>query len=156
MSAPEFPALEDFLAGFEMPSLTYEVTQDFIERYGAASLDLNPVHMNPDWCARAQVFGMPQTVQHGMMTMSFMASLVLRGLGPLAEIRSVDSKFTKPVPVGSVITCHGVVSDVHVLGNGNDYVTVTITTVDATGDTVAVGDVDVRIPPGPRPVRERS
>lgn len=141
--------LQDYTAGFELEPLTYEVTQEVIEEYGAASLDLNPVHMDPDWCERAQVFGTPKTVQHGMMCMSYMASLVLRRLGPLSQIVSVHSKFTKAVPVDSVITVKGAVHDVHTLGNGNDYITISITSVDQDGDTVGIGTIDVRVPARP-------
>lgn len=41
------PYLDDLKAGDELEPLVYEITQDLIHRYGLASLDLNPVHMNP-------------------------------------------------------------------------------------------------------------
>ncbi|MFT7773624.1 MaoC family dehydratase [Roseateles sp.] len=126
--------------------ITYEITQDRIDRYGAASLDLNPVHMNPEWCERAQVFGTPKTVQHGMMSMSYMTSVVLRTFGPLVEITSIDSKFTKIGPVGQTITCKGKVRDIHVLGNGKDYATIAVEATDADGDVVGVSEIQVRLP----------
>jgi acyl dehydratase len=63
--------------------------------------------MDPEWAACAQVFGMPETVAHEMMSMSFAASLVLRAFGALAPITLVESKFTKPVPIGSTVTVRG-------------------------------------------------
>ena len=41
--------------GDQLPPIIQHVTQEFIDRYAAASLDFNPVHVDPDWCARAQV-----------------------------------------------------------------------------------------------------
>ncbi len=140
------PYLDDLKAGDELEPLVYEITQDLIHRYGLASLDLNPVHMNPAWCERAQVFGTPKTVQHGMMSMSFMASVILRSFGPLADVITVKSKFTKPGPVGNTITCRGRVRDIHVLDNGNDFVIVNVEAVDQDGDTVGISEVHVRLP----------
>jgi acyl dehydratase len=140
------PYLDDLKAGDVLEPLVYEITQDLIHRYGLASLDLNPVHMNPEWCERAQVFGTPKTVQHGMMSMSFMASVVLRSFGPLADIITVDSKFTKPGPVGNSITCKGKVRDIHVLNNGNDFAIINIEATDQDGDIVGISEVHVRLP----------
>ena len=143
------PYLDDVKTRQELKPIVYEVTQDLIDHYGVASLDLNPVHMNPSWCERAQVFGTPKTVQHGMMSMSFMASVVLRTFGPLAEIMMVDSKFTKHGPVGCTITCTGNIQDVHLLGNGNDYAVVKIRAQDQVEDTVGITEVHVRLPRRP-------
>lgn len=143
------PYLDDLKAGDHLEPLVYEITQDLIHRYGLASLDLNPVHMNPAWCERAQVFGTPKTVQHGMMSMSFMASVVLRSFGPLADIITVDSKFTKPGPVGNTITCKGRVRDIHVLDNGNDFAIINVEATDQDGDTVGISEVHIRLPRRP-------
>ncbi|MGH3562347.1 MAG: MaoC family dehydratase, partial [Mycobacterium sp.] len=124
----------------------YEVTQDQIDAYGLASLDLNPVHMDPEWAARAQVFGMPDTVAHGMMSMSFAASLVLRAFGALTPITLVDSKFTKPVPVGSTVTVRGEVRETHPMGNGEDFAVIRVIAVDQDGDAVSITEVHVRLP----------
>lgn len=147
------PYLDDLRTGQALNSITYDVTQDRIDTYGVASLDLNPVHMNPAWCERAQVFGVPQTVQHGMMSMSYMASVVLRSFGPLAEIVSVDSKFTKIGPCGATITCTGEVRDLHVLGNGKDYASINVEAHDQDGDLVGLSEIHVRLPrrPGTTP-----
>jgi phosphate acetyltransferase len=129
-----------------LPDLVYHVTQDLIDGYGMASLDLNPVHMDPGWSARAQVFDTPMTVAHGMMSMSFMTSLIYRAFGAMADICLVDSKFTKPVPVGSTVTVRGMVRDVHPLGNGEDYAAVNVDAIDQGGDIVGVSEIHVRLP----------
>lgn len=139
-------SLDDLKTGQALDPITYDITQDRIDRYGVASLDLNPVHMNPDWCTCAQVFGTPKTVQHGMMSMSYMTSVVLRTFGPLVEIVAIDSKFTKIGPVGATITCKGKVRDLHVLGNGKDYATITVEARDSTDDVVGVSEIQVRLP----------
>jgi phosphate acetyltransferase len=140
-----FPTLEDFETGMQLPELVEEITQDKIEAYGFASLDLNPVHMDPDWAARAQVFGFPETVAHGMMTMSQATSLVLRAFGASADVSSVESKFTKPVPVGSVVTVRGTVRDVHRIGEGRDFVVIRAEAKDQDGDTISVSEITVKV-----------
>lgn len=147
--ALQVPYLDELKTGDKLTPITYEISQDMIDMYGLASLDLNPVHMDPTWSSRAQVFGMPETVQHGMMSMSIMTSVVLRTFGPLVQVTSVDSTFTKPGPVGTTVTCTGVVRDIKVHGNGEDYAVVKVTAVDQDGDIVGVTDVSVRLPRKP-------
>ncbi len=152
-AAPAVPCLDDLQTGAMLPELAYEVTQDLIDAYGMASLDLNPVHMDPAWCERARVFGVPVPVAHGMMSMSFMASAIYRAWGALADISRVESKFTKPCPIGTKVAVRAMVRDVHPLGNGEDFVTLTVEAIDQGGDVIGVSEIDVRLPrrPGARP-----
>jgi phosphate acetyltransferase len=143
--SPQTPFLDDLKTGDELPELVYDVTQDCIDAYGMASLDLNPVHMDPQWAARAQVFGFPQTVAHGMMSMSYAASLVLRAFGASARITAVDSTFTKPVPVGSTVTVRGQVRDTHPIGNGEDFAVIRATATDQHGDTISVNEIHLQL-----------
>src|ERR1700746_1905223 len=91
-------------AGYKPTPLVQSYTQSAIDHYALASLDMNPVHTNEEWAARAKVFGIPETVGHGMMTMSTLTSVVTRVWGVIGKeggsIRFVDAKFTKPVKVG--------------------------------------------------------
>jgi acyl dehydratase len=140
---------DDIAADQPLPPVVVMITQDGIDRFGMASLDLNPVHMNPDWSTRAQVFGRPETVQHGMMSMSLMTSVVLRRFGPLAQINSIDSKFTKPVPVGTTVTYSGAIRDLHPIGRDRDFVTARVVAHDQDGDLIGTSDVEVRLPRRP-------
>ncbi len=133
--------------GHELPVVEQVVSQDVIDRYAVASLDYNPVHTNVEWCTRAQVFGIPQTVGHGMYTMSLMTSVVVRGLGPgTARVRSIDAKFTKPVPVGSTLRCSGKVKELHPIGSGRNFVTVELSATNPAGEVMGVGSAEVLLP----------
>ena len=46
-------------AGDELPPVQQSYAQSAIDRYALASLDMNPVHANEAWAARAKVFGIP-------------------------------------------------------------------------------------------------
>jgi len=103
--------------GFKFPPVVQSYAQSAIDHYALASLDMNPVHTNEEWAACAKVFGIPETVGHGMMTMSTLASVVTRAWGVVRKdggcIRYIDAKFTKPVKVGETVTATGTVKRKH-------------------------------------------
>ena len=140
------PRFSDVQVGDKLGGLQQEVTQESIDRFATVSLDFNPVHIDPEWSARARVFGMEATVLHGMASMSLMTSVVIRAWGALAAIRSIDSKFTKPTPVCQTLTVSGVVAETHFIAPGRNYVVVDIKVVDGDGDTVGISRVDVALP----------
>jgi phosphate acetyltransferase len=138
MTAPRFSEVE---LGSQLPPVVQLYDQAAIDHYAVASLDMNPVHTNTEWAARAKVFGMPETVGHGMMTMSTMASVVTRAWGAGPAVRFVEAKFTKPVVVGSTITSVGTVKQKHFGGVGKNWVTVSVKAMDPSGNTVGVVEV---------------
>ncbi len=146
MQSPTFSKIE---TGFEFPPIQQSYSQAAIDKYALASLDMNPVHTNADWAARAQVFGMPITVGHGMMTMSTMASVVTRAWGVVSDngggVRFVESKFTKPVKVEEVITATAKVKSKH-YGENQNWVHITVEARDSTGDLVGLTDVGYNLP----------
>lgn len=147
MQSPRFSTID---TGYEFPPVTQSYAQPAIDRYALGSLDMNPVHTNADWSARAQVFGMPITVGHGMMTMSTMASVVTRAWGVVnangGTVRFVESKFTKPVKVGETLTATGKVKSKHHHGSGKSWVKVTVEARDSTGDLVGLSEVGYNLP----------
>lgn len=147
MKAPSFSHIE---TGFEFEPVVQSYKQEAIDRYALGSLDMNPVHTNTEWAARAQVFGLPETVGHGMMTMSTMASVVTRAWGAVSEnggrIRYIESKFTKPVKVGETLTATGKVKSKHHHGPGGNWVKVVIEARDTSGDLVGISEVGYNLP----------
>lgn len=136
----------DVSVGMQLAGFTQYVSQEFIDRYAVASLDLNPVHIDPEWASRAQVFGKPETVLHGMATMSLMAAIVTRNWGATVQIRRMRSKFTKPVWVGQQVAFQGAVKETHRLTPGHNYVVVEVTATDSEDDLVGLCDFDVNLP----------
>jgi phosphate acetyltransferase len=147
MSAPNFSQIE---TGYNFPPVIQSYVQSAIDHYALASLDMNPVHTNEEWAARAQVFGMPVTVGHGMMTMSTLASVVTRTWGVVGKnggsIRFVDSKFTKPVKVGETVTATGKVKQKHFNGPGKNWVLVLVEGKDSTGDLIGFAEIGYNLP----------
>lgn len=141
----ELIKFEDLEVNTPFPSITVEVTQEIIDVAALAHLDFNPVHTNIEWSERAQVFGTPKTVAHGMFTMSGMMSVVTRHWRHgSVEIVGTDAKLTRPVPVGSIVTTTGKIKELHPRKTGEDIVIVGLEAVDQDGNTVGVGNVRVK------------
>lgn len=137
MTAPTFAAIDN---GFAFEPVVQSFAQPAIDHYALASLDMNPVHTNTEWAARAQVFGIPETVGHGMMTMSTLASAVTRPWG-VGGVRFVEAKFTKPVKVGETVTTIAKLKRKHHFGAGKNWVEISVEARDSTGDLVGLADV---------------
>jgi phosphate acetyltransferase len=136
--------------GFKFPPIVQSYAQPAIDHYALASLDMNPVHTNEEWAARAKVFGVPETVGHGMMTMSTLTSVVTRAWGVVRKdggsIRYIDAKFTKPVKVGETVTATGTVKRKHHHGAGKSWVQISIEAKDSAGDLIGLADVGYNLP----------
>src|SRR6266849_8929194 len=136
--------------GFKFPPVVQSYVQSAIDHYALASLDMNPVHTNEEWAARAKVFGIPETVCHGMMTMSTLTSVVTRAWGVVGSnggsIRFVEAKFTKPVKVGETVTATGQVKRKHYYGAGENWVQIAVEGRDSTGDLIGLAEVGYNLP----------
>lgn len=129
-----------------LPPLEQEVTQDTIDLCAVAHLDYNPLHTDIEWCKSAQILH-SRTVCHGMFTMSMMASVITRAWqNGGAVVRSMESKFTKPVPNGQTVRYEGTVVELHPRGPDESYVVVNLSATDGDGDTVAVAKAEVTVP----------
>ncbi len=133
--------------GDELPPFTQSVTQETFWKYAVASFDYNPVHCDPDWVETAQPFGIPHTVAHGMMTMSFMMSVVSRWAYPSGlHIAKMTSKFFWPVLAGWTVKCTGVVTEKHLISPGKDFVVVDVKAENQDGRELAVCRTEVVFP----------
>ena len=138
---------DSVVPGTALPPFVRKVDQEAFWRYAAGSFDYNPVHCDPDWVRTAQPFGIPVTVAHGMMTMSFMVSVVTSWAYPAGlRITKTTSKFTRPVQPGWTVTCTGVISAKHVICPGKNYVVIETKALNQDGDLLAVGETEVLFP----------
>lgn len=96
------------------------VTQEMITQFGSATLDPDPMHMDPEW-ARSGPFG--QTIAFGFLTISLLSHLLHRTLGSLSERYDPAQgyylnygfdrlRLVAPVPVGAKIRGHFRVAEV--------------------------------------------
>ncbi|MFX0200465.1 MAG: MaoC family dehydratase [Candidatus Hodarchaeota archaeon] len=130
--------------GDDLPTISRSVNQETFWKNAVASFDYNPVHCDPDWVKTAQPFGIPVTVAHGMMTMSFMLTVVSNwAYSSMLRITKMTSKFIRPVPAGWTLKCSGVISEKHIISPGKNYVVIDLTAVNQDGQPVAVCQTEV-------------
>lgn len=131
----------------KLPEVVQEITQERIWNYAVGSLDFNPVHIDPDWVKTAQPFSIPVTVAHGMMTISFITTVLTNwAYAAGGWVRKIDVKLTKPAPPGTIEKCGGIVTEKHPRGQGQSYVVVEIWANNQQGEKLAVGTAEVLLP----------
>ena len=131
----------------ELPGLVRNVDQKVITRNAAASLDYNPIHVNPAWAKKVNLLGEGTTIAHGMCTFSFMTSVVRDWCySSGAFISKLESKFIEPVRPGDTVTCKGVVSEKHPRKKGKSFVVIDLWAENQRGMKVAVGKAHVILP----------
>ena len=131
----------------ELPSLVREVDQRFITQNAAASLDYNPIHVDPVWAKKINLLGQGTTIAHGMCTFSFMTSVVTDWCAASGGfVSALESRFIRSVRPGDTVTCGGVVSEKHPRAPGKSYVVIDLTATNQRGETVAVATARVILP----------
>ena len=133
--------------GTTLDPISHTVTQETFWKNAVSSFDYNPVHCDPEWVKTAMPFKIPKTVAHGMMTMSFMTSVVTNWAVPaMLKVSRITSKFTRPVEQGWTITCSGLISEKHFISKGKNFVVVTVKAENQNKELVALGEVEVIFP----------
>jgi len=133
--------------GQELPSITRTVSQEIFWKNAVASFDYNPVHCDPEWVRTAQPFGIPETVAHGMMTMSFILTVVSNWAYPsMLKITKMTSKFIRPVLAGWTLKCSGVILEKHIIYPGKNYVSIDLKAENHMGELVAICQTEVLFP----------
>jgi acyl dehydratase len=133
--------------GEQLPDFVRAVDQETFWKFAVASFDYNPVHCDRHWVATAQPFALTTTVGHGMMTASFMSSVVTRWMLPtVLKIRKATVKFTYPVLPGWTITARGYVAEKHIITKGRNFVLIKVKAVNEDQVVVGTGEYEVEFP----------
>ena len=128
----------------QLPERVRHVDQRVITRNAAASLDYNPIHVDPAWARKVDLLGEGTTIAHGMCTVSFMTSVVTDWCASSGGfVSGLESKFIRPVRPGDIITCKGVVSEKHPRQAGKSFVVVELSAENRRGETIAVATARV-------------
>ncbi len=130
-----------------LPEVVREIDQLFITRNAVASLDFNPIHVDPVWAKKINLLGEGTTIAHGLCTLSFLASTVAdwcyAGGGFISRM---ESKFVAPVRPGDTVRCSGEVIELHPRDNGRSFVVVELIAENDREETVAWAKASVRLP----------
>lgn len=140
----EFDKIE---LGYELPSQSKHITQEKINKNAEASLDFNPIHIDPEWCKKINLLGKGTTIAHGMMTLSFMGKIVTDWAYPGGGfLKSLEGKFLYPVRPGDDITNYAQVIEKHPRSDGTSFVVLELWCENQDGVKVGVGEAAVTIP----------
>jgi 3-hydroxybutyryl-CoA dehydratase len=137
---------DDIQLDMQLPELVRDVDQRVITRNAAASLDYNPIHVDPAWARTVNLLGEGTTIAHGMCTFSFMTSVVTGWCASSGGfVSGLESKFLRPVRPGDTITCKGVVSEKHPRQKGKSFVVIDLSAENQRDETVAVATARVML-----------
>lgn len=96
--------------GDALPELTKgPISREGLQRYGAASGDPNPIHLDDEFAKSA---GYPGVFAHGMLSMGYLGELVVGAAGAPERVRKLRARFAKLTWPGDVLACRGVVTAV--------------------------------------------
>lgn len=116
------------------------VTAEMLKQFCLITGDVNPLHTQESF---AKEKGYESRVVYGMLTASFLSTLAGVYLpGERSLIHSVESKFTKPVYAGDVLTISGQVTECNEMFS---VFTMKTTIVNQKGEKVLRGKMQVGI-----------
>ena len=131
----------------KLPNVVREVDQRVITQNAAASLDYNPIHVDPAWAKKINLLGRGTTIAHGMCTFSFMTSVVTDWCSSSGGfVSALESRFVQPVRPGDTVTCSGIVSEKHPRQPGRSFVVIELSAVNQRDEAVGVGKARVVLP----------
>jgi len=118
------------------------ITKDDLKRYGTASGDPNPIHLDEEFAKSA---GYPGVFAHGMLSMGYLGELAVRAAGGPAGVRKLRARFAKLTWPGDRLACRGVVTAVRDEG-GLRLVDCDIWTETQDGERKVTGSVTLALP----------
>lgn len=132
---------EDIYVGLK-EEFQVAVTPEMLEQFCQITGDVNPLHTQESF---AKEKGYETRVAYGMLTASFLSTLAGVYLpGERSLIHSVESKFTKPVYAGDVLTVSGQVTECNEMFS---VFTMKTTIVNQKGEKVLRGKMQVGVLP---------
>lgn len=97
-------------AGDELPTLAQTATLATSVAYAGASGDFNPLHYDFDVASGISPTG--GIIAHGMYSMALASRLVTAWAGGPRHVASIDTRFSRPWPLGDQATIGGTVREV--------------------------------------------
>ncbi len=103
-------SIQDLSIGIK-ETFIVEITPDLFDKFKEITGDSNPLHNDEDF---AKNLGHKGRVAFGMLTASFLSTLAGVYLpGERSLIHSVETKFTKPVYIGDMLSISGEVTEIN-------------------------------------------
>lgn len=92
----------------ELVRTQLQTDADTVHRYAELTADFNPIHLDREF-AMGTPFGVP--IIHGTLGLNLVVESLERTFGALPAGVSIEVRFSRPVPVGSIIRAGGSLRD---------------------------------------------
>lgn len=133
---------EDVNVGDAIPTVEKApVSKDQLWRYGGASGDFNPLHMDDEWGIMA---GMGGRIAHGMLAMGFVGQAITNYV-PKKNLKKFSVRFGGMTKLDDVITISGSIKDKRT-ENGGNIITGELLATDQNGDMKVTGTFEAALP----------
>jgi len=138
---------EEIELDYELPTLTREISQEFISMFGCGSLDFNPIHMDPVWAKDVKLFGFGKTIGHGQLTIALLTQVITNWCySEGGELKSLDIKLIWPLFPGDTVVCGGKVVAKHPRKKELSFIDLELYADNQKKKRVAVGKAQVYLP----------
>ena len=117
------------------------VSKDQLWRYGGASGDFNPLHMDDEW---GEMAGMGGRIAHGMLVMGFVGQAVTNYV-PKKNLKKFSVRFGGMTKLNDVITISGSIKDKRT-ENGENIIAGEVMAIDQNGDMKVSGSFEASLP----------
>ena len=115
------------------------VDQAMIDRFAEATLDPDPMHVNPEWCAQNSPFG--QTIAFGFLTLSLLTHMIQ----DIIQYEREDRQKSDGIPINYGFNKVRMIAPVPVNSRIRLYIRSTGTEVKGPGQTVQTTELEVQI-----------
>ena len=131
----------DLQEGKELPPLTKDITQEDINLYAEASLDFNPIHIDPDFARNTPLGG---TIAHGMLVLGYLSHMMTLDFGKdWLNSGYLNLRFKTPARPGDTLTLGGRVRKLERTGR-QMAVKCDVFCRNQQGETIISGDATVK------------
>ncbi|MEM0233364.1 MAG: MaoC family dehydratase [Candidatus Nezhaarchaeales archaeon] len=129
-----------------LPTIVAKVTQEMITKFACASLDFNPIHIDPVWAKKVNLLGYGKTIAHGQWTIDKLTQVITNWCYvDGGRLKSIDIKLIHPIFVGDTIKFMGKVVAKHPRKK-DSFCEIELWAENQNGEKVAVGVAEVYLP----------
>ncbi len=138
---------EEMELDYELPTLTREISQEFVSMFGCGSLDFNPIHMDPIWAKNVNLFGFGKTIGHGQLTIALLTQVITNWCyAEGGKLKSLNIKLIWPLFPGDTVSCGGKIVAKHPRKNELSFVDLELYADNQKKKKVAAGKAQVYLP----------
>src|SRR3990172_568140 len=138
---------EDVEVGMELPTLVKHPTPQQLVKWAGASGDYYQIHYDKDFALAA---GLPGTIVHGWLTLSFLAQMVTDWIGEEGTLKKIGCSYRGMNFPGQDVICKGKVTRRYVKDDEH-YVECELWAENPPGEKTTLGSAIIVLPSRSKP-----